>query len=316
MREQPPPVIRASEINHAAVAVDPRQLECFIAVAEELNLNRAALRLRMSQPPLTRRIKRLEREVGVDLFRRTSSGMALTEPGTVLLDRAYRIVALSAYAVDRTRRASAGEVGHLSIGYYDSAILDGIPALLSAFLSHHPDVTISFQLVPKHAQVDYLRDRLLHVGFGRDYPPERGIVNRVVGTEPLYLAIRDVSAPPNDRAASISDLRGMPLALYPDTRPGFADQVIHLCLAAGFAPIVAVEAGDVVACLAYVAIGAAAAVVPRSAARTRPRGVSFIPLAEAAPASLQCITTAENSSPSLRLFTAFVDNHPGQLTTA
>jgi len=76
----------------------------------------------MSQPPLTAPHQRLERELGVELFRRTAGGMELTEAGTVFLERAYRIVALSTRAVERTRLASDGEIGHLSVGYYDPAI--------------------------------------------------------------------------------------------------------------------------------------------------------------------------------------------------
>src|ERR1700739_651485 len=119
MSERPQPVFRVADTGRAA-AVDSRQLECFIAVAEELNINRAAVRLHMTQPPLTRRIQRLEHDVGVELFRRTAAGMELTEAGGVFLEGAYRIVALSTRAVERARLASKGEVGHLSMAYYDS----------------------------------------------------------------------------------------------------------------------------------------------------------------------------------------------------
>ena len=158
MSERPQPVFRVADTGRAA-AVDSRQLECFIAVAEELNINRAAVRLHMTQPPLTRRIQRLEHDVGVELFRRTPAGMELAEAGQILLERAYRIVTLSARAVERTRQASIGEVGHLSVGYYDSAILDAIPAIVSEFRHQYPDVKVSFELVPNRAQVDYLRDK-------------------------------------------------------------------------------------------------------------------------------------------------------------
>jgi len=307
MSERPQPVFRVADTGRAA-AVDSRQLECFIAVAEELNINRAAVRLHMTQPPLTRRIQRLEHDVGVELFRRTPAGMELAEAGQILLERAYRIVTLSARAVERTRQASIGEVGHLSVGYYDSAILDAIPAIVSEFRHQYPDVKVSFELVPNRAQVDYLRDKLLHVGFGRDYPQQQGVVCRTVAVENLYVAVREPSALASGRPVTVADLQDRPLVVYPASRPGFADDVIRMCRSAGFSPVIAVEADDVVACLAYVAIGEAMAVVPSSATRTRPHGVTFVPMGGAPPATLECISLAANAAPALALFTSFLDH--------
>ena len=287
--------------------LDPRQLECFIAVAEELNLNRAAIRLHMSQPPLTRRIQRLERELGVELFRRTAAGMELTEAGTVFLERAYRIVALSTRAVERTRLASGGEIGHLSVGYYDPAILNGIPELIRGFLDQHRYVTVSFELIAKHNQIDYLRDKVLHVGFGRHYPEEPGIVCRPVIFEPLYVAMLRTRSLDWRSPAAVVDLRDQPLIVYPATRPEFADEVIDMCMRAGFTPRVAIEAEDVVSCLAYVALGTAIAVVPESATKTVPDGVVFIPLGGAPPAPLYCAHLRDSSAPTLRLFIDYLD---------
>ncbi|WP_060937659.1 LysR family transcriptional regulator [Mycolicibacterium chlorophenolicum] len=293
------------------MVLDPRQLECFIAVAEELNLNRAAIRLHMSQPPLTRRIQRLERDLGVELFRRTPGGMELTEAGAVFLERAYRIVALSTCAVERTRLASNGEIGHLSVGYYDPAILTGIPELIRGFLDQHRLVTVSFELIAKHNQIDYLRDKVLHVGFGRHYPDEPGIVCRPVMSEPLYVAMHRSRALDWRSPATIADLRHQPLVVYPTMRPEFADEVIDLCLRAGFTPRVTIEAEDVVSCLAYVALGIAIAVVPDSATRTKPDDVDFIPLQDAPPAPLYCAHLRDNSAPTLRLFVDYLDTRLG-----
>lgn len=287
--------------------LDPRQLECFIAVAEELNLNRAAIRLHMTQPPLTRRIQRLERDVGAELFLRAAGGLELTEPGVVLLERAYRIVALSAHAAERTRHASAGELGHLAVGYYDSAILDGIPMLLKGFIERHRGVTVSFELVPKHTQIDYLRDKMLHLGFGRNYPMETGIACRQVLRERLYIALGKDHALSWGTPATVADLQDRPLVVYPSTRPEFADEIIDMCLQAGFSPRVAIEAKDGVSCLAYVAVGAAIAVVPESATRRRPYGVSFIPLSDAPPTPLYCVYSNSNAAPTLRLFIDYID---------
>jgi DNA-binding transcriptional LysR family regulator len=287
--------------------LDPRQLECFIAVAEEHNLNRAAARLHISQPPLTRRIQRIERDVGVELFRRTAAGMELTEAGAAFLERAYRIVALSTRAVRRARLASEGEVGHLSMAYYDSAIHGAVPALVRGFLDKHQRVTVSFELVAKHKQVDYLRDKVLHVGFGRHYPDEPGIECRPVVHEPLYVGLHHTRAMDWCSPASLSDLRDQPLIVYPTARPEFADEVIDMCVQAGFSPQVAIEAENDVACVAYLALGTAIAVVPESATKIRPDGVTFIPLRDAPPATLYCAYLPTNTAPTLRLFIDYLD---------
>jgi LysR family transcriptional regulator, benzoate and cis,cis-muconate-responsive activator of ben and cat genes len=286
MTGRPQPVFRTADAGHVAAA-DPRQLECFIAVAEELNINRAAARLNMTQPPLTRRIQRLEHDVGAELFCRTPGGMELTEAGRVLLERAYRIVTLTAHAVERARKASAGEVGHLRVGYYD---------------------------------------HLLHVGFGRDYAPSPDIACRTVALEELYIAAREPADFAAGRPAAVADLRDRPLVVYPATRPGFADDVIRMCRDAGFSPAIAIEADDVVACLAYVAVTEAIAVVPASATKTGPHEVTFIPLADALPAKLDCIWLAANPSPALAQLTGFLSarmhgpagsrDYPGQPATS
>jgi DNA-binding transcriptional LysR family regulator len=289
------------------MSVDPRQLECFIAVAEELSLHRAAARLHMTQPPLSRRIKKLERDIGATLFRRTPGGMELTEPGTILLERAYRIVKLTDHAVERTRLANAGGLGQLAVGYYDSAILDGIPSIISDFLERHPKVDVSFHLVPALTQIDYVRDRILHIGFGRHYSDEKGITQRSVLLEPLYVALK---LPPGEDPRgpmTIADLRGQPLVLYPTTRPGFADEVVAMCLDAGFPPMAAVHADDEIACLAYVAVGSAMAVVPESATKTLYRGVTYVPLVDAAPADLNCVYLSKPSTAVMQRFAAFLD---------
>jgi DNA-binding transcriptional LysR family regulator len=287
--------------------LDPRQLECFIAVAEELNLSRAAARLHMTQPPLTRRIHQLEHDLQVELFRRNAGGMELTEPGVELLARAYRIVALSNRAAEHTRLAASGGTGTLRVGYYDTAILEAVPALLRRFTAGVPNVAISLERVRKSVQVDYLRDDVLHVGFGENYTAETGITMRTMAAEQLHLAFTDPEPFLGRADTSLADLEGRPLVLYPRSRPGFADSVVDMCVQAGFAPTVAVEAEDIIACLAYVSIGAGVAVVPQSATHVRPDDVYFLPMRDAVPARVSCVYLAANSSPVLARFIGFLD---------
>jgi LysR family transcriptional regulator, benzoate and cis,cis-muconate-responsive activator of ben and cat genes len=288
-------------------ALDPRQLECFIAVAEELNLKRAAMRLFMTQPPLTRRIHRLEQAVGAELFRRTATGMELTDAGSELLTRAYRIVELSRHALESIALAKAGELGPLKVGYHDPAVVAGVPELLGEFVGRHPRIDIRFHLVPKHAQIDYLLDRSLHVAFGRDFVDAPGIIARTVITEDLFVAYRPDVYRIDHRELTPSDLEGLPLVVYPGQRGGFVDELFRRCREAGFTPLVAAEAEDVVATLAYVALGAAIGVVPESATSVHARGVTFKRLREMTPAEVTCIYAADDRSPTLELFVSFLE---------
>lgn len=291
-------------------ALDPRQLECFVAVAEELNLSRAAERLHMAQPPLTRRIHRLEVDVGTDLFRRTAGGMQLTESGEILLERAYRMIALSERAIERVRQGRSGELSTLDVGYYDSAILDGIPALMRPFTTQHPHVQVRFERTFKREQVDYLRDKVLHLAFGRHYPDERGIDTRVVAEERLLLAVNDHDTDKWPSPVQVDQLRGKPLIVFPAGRPEFADEVVHMCLRANFSPAVAIEAHDVVSAMAYVAIGRGVAVVPESATKTRTADVEFLPIADAPTTPLMCAFLSANRTPATDLFLSFLDERP------
>lgn len=119
-----------------------RHLRYFIAVAEERNIGRAAARLHISQPPLTRQIQQLEEQLGVQLFNRTPRGMELTPAGELLLDEAKNINAVIEQATERTQRAGQGKFGRLDVAIFGSAILDTIPRLLADFRGAYPDVKV------------------------------------------------------------------------------------------------------------------------------------------------------------------------------
>ncbi|MGI5144065.1 MULTISPECIES: LysR family transcriptional regulator [unclassified Streptomyces] len=286
--------------------IDLRQFECFIAVAEEGNISRAAARLHMTQPPLTRRIVRLERNIGARLFIRTASGVELTEAGAVLLDRAYRIVQLTEHAIDRARLADAGQAGSLVVGYFGSPMFDAVPRLLRGFLETRPAVSLHLERAAKNVQADAIRDGRMHLGFSRRYPSEPGLCVRHVASEPLYLALPEAHPLLEAGEAELGDLQEQQLVLFPAApRPSFADEVGQLCAQAGFSPHVAREAEDVVTALGYVATSGFCAVVPRSATGIALPGVGFVPLAGVPPVRLSCLYRADNV-PSL--VEAFLDH--------
>src|SRR5690349_8549680 len=119
--------------------MDLRQLKYFLAVAEERNFGRAAARLHISQPPITRQIKRLERELGVVLFERTHWGVNLTPAGEELLASATQVDDLVAYASDRARRAGRGAIGRLDVGVFGSGAIRIVPELLRRYVRANPE---------------------------------------------------------------------------------------------------------------------------------------------------------------------------------
>ena len=150
--------------------MDLRQLNYFIAVAETRHLGRAAERLHLSQPPLTRQIQQLEAELGVQLFRRTPRGMELTQAGEELLRDAQNIRTLVAQAAERAQRAGLGQAGRLDVGVYGSAMFGLVPQVLSAFRARHPDVELVLHYAQTPAQLPALRQGRVHLVFERMLP--------------------------------------------------------------------------------------------------------------------------------------------------
>jgi DNA-binding transcriptional LysR family regulator len=295
------------------VPIDVRQLECFIAVAEERHFGRAAARLHMTQPPLTRRITRLEREIGAQLFVRTRAGADLTGAGLVLLERAHRIVELSRNAVERTRLADAGQAGTLAVGYAGSTGFDLVPRLLRRFLESRPRVKLEIEQARKDVQADAIRDGRMHLGFNRQYQPEPGLAVRDLGSEPLYAAVPE-SHPLREKAqVQLADVCAEPLVLFPAApRPSFADEVTQMLMGTGGRPRIEAEAGDVLTALNYVAAARLCAVVPRSAVNVALPGVAFRPIVDAPPESFSCIYRASTVPALVREFLDFVDQAEGR----
>ena len=123
-----------------------RRFECFVAAARELHIGRAAERLGIAQPALSQQIRALEQSVGARLLRRAGRGIALTEAGAAILPEAAAALEQEARAVHVARRAARGELGEISIGYVNTAMLGPeLPTLLSAFRRSVPDARIDLR---------------------------------------------------------------------------------------------------------------------------------------------------------------------------
>ena len=286
--------------------MDLRQLKYFIAVAEELNIGRAAARLHISQPPLSRQIQQIEDELAALLFERTSRGVKLTQAGEMFLLEARNICFLLEQSIERTKRAGEGKLGRLDIAIFGSGILDTIPKLLLFFRQRYPDVKIVLHTMEKGQQIQALRQRRISVGFNRMLTPMHDINTELVNTEKLLLAINTGDPLASLKAVPFQALADNPVVVFPTgTRPNFVDKTLSLCRDAGFEPDITQEVGDAVTGMALVASGFGICLVPESTTRLKIPGVAYRRILDAPPNAeidLSCIFRANDRTPLLQVF--------------
>ena len=301
----------------AASRLDSKQLECFVAVAEELSVSRAAARLHMTQPPLTRRIIRLEKELGATLFLRTSTGMVLTEVGATLLDRAYEVLDLIVAAFSETREVAARGPQLLTIAYEEEVVFSELPSLLGEFAARHRGAEIRLRRVPHSEHVDGLKTRAFDMAIGGTRPLPDDVVALTVRQESTMLAV-PVSYPrqPGRRPFRLADLAGARMVTYPSTqlllRPIAHPRVDAEHISSGGSvesgrSEATVETGGLLECLGHVAMGAGIALVPMSISRIGFPGVRFEDCVHAPTAALD-VLWRRNASPLVVALAAFLDD--------
>ena len=282
-----------------------RHLRYFVALAEELNFGRAAARLHISQPPLTRQIQQLEEKIGACLFLRTARGVELTTAGKTLLVEAQRILGMVKVAEERTGKAARGQIGRLDVGIFGSAILNHIPRLLLEFRNQYPEVEIALYPMTKAEQTEALRAHQITVGFNRHVPTEPDIVVETVHFEPLVIALNRKHPLARQKSIRITEIVDEPLILYPrNTRVSFAHDVLNLIRSAGGVPNVVQEVTDVVTAIALVASGFGICVTPQAASSLKLPGVIYRQIKADPPPGIElaCLYRRNDESPILGAF--------------
>lgn len=285
--------------------MDLRHLKYFVTLAEELNFHRAAERLHISQPPLSRQIRQLEEELGTPLFSRGARGVELTQAGHTLREEAQRIIGMVAIACERTGKAGRGQIGRLDVGIFGSAILYHIPRLLMQFRNRYPEVEIALHQLPRAEQIVGLRERRLTVGISRRVPEEPDIVVETMFQEPLVIALNRAHPLARRKAIRIAEIVHEPLILYPSKiRPGLVEDVMVLMDREGARPRIVQEVTDVVTAIALVASGFGVCVTPKAASSLRLPGVIYRPIKAAPPPciELSCLYRRGDASPILAAF--------------
>lgn len=287
--------------------MEVRQLSCFIAVAEDRHLGRAAKRLSLSEPPLTRHIKALEQELGVQLFTRTPRGMTLTQGGDAFLRDARSMFSLLGQAAERAQRAARGQTGRLDVGLYGSGVFAVVPQLLAGFRRAHPDVDLSFHYAQTPDQVTALRQGRVLIVFERLLPSnEPDLEVELVAREPLVVAMSESHPLAKRKVLDIKLLQGQKIIL--GSSPVAAATAVELCRRAGFEPQFAPAAGDLVMASLLASLDVGVALVPRSITHVGFPGIAYRPLKRdpAAFMDLHCYYLRGETSPLLQAMLATV----------
>uniref|UniRef100_UPI00118413E4 LysR family transcriptional regulator n=1 Tax=Elioraea rosea TaxID=2492390 RepID=UPI00118413E4 len=270
--------------------IDLRRLHAFVITVEEGHVTRAAERLGMRQPPLSRLLQGLEAELGFRLLRRLPRGVAPTEAGRVLLEEARAVLGRAKAAEDAVRRAGRGEAGRLAVGFTSSASMHPfVPAALRRFREAFPAVEVTLDEAGTVELVEAVRAGGIDAAFVRSpVAPVPGLRAEALLEEPMVAALPEghrLAAPDEAesavRALPLAALAAEPFLVYRRrTAPGLHDAILAACREAGFSPAIVQEAPRLTATLSLVAAGIGVSIVPASMRRLGIDGVAWRILAE------------------------------------
>jgi DNA-binding transcriptional LysR family regulator len=283
-----------------------RHLRYFIAVAEELNFSRAAERMHMAQPPLSAAIRQLERDLGVDLFVRTTREVKLTDAGRAFLVGARRTLADAELAAEDAKRAAAGELGQLRIAFSWSTRFETLPALGRAFRATHPDVELLAQemwnarMGPAFANgsIDIALSVCPEIAAELDLAPIR--------KERLVALLPDGHPLMHEEAIPLSALADEDFVLFPrEIAPRLHDAFVAIYRRAGFEPRLRNESFHTGWDLGVLAEIPAVAIAPQTVSGGLPDGIAAVLLSEPTDSLETCLVwRAGDSSPPVAAFVA------------
>ena len=261
--------------------MDIKQLRYFVAVAEEQNFTRAAKRLFIAQPPLSRQIQQLEDELGVTLFERGTRPLKMTEAGRFLYTHATRLLVKTNELKAMTQRVGKIERS-LSIGFVATTLYGLLPRVIRQFREQYPMVKVSLHEMTSSQQLAALKSGEIDVGFGRLRIEDPSIRRIVLREESLMVAV-PTSHPYSKRKSSLKlkDLVDRRLLVFPKApRPSFADQILAFFHDRGLTPSKVSEVRDLQIAIGLVAAGEGMSIVPSSMRAFVRHDVSYLELNE------------------------------------
>lgn len=278
-----------------------RGLRYFMVLAQELHFGRAAVRLNISQPPLTQHIKRLEADLGALLFERNNRSVRLTAAGTALLLETRRVIG----DIDGLRRvvreAQSGEMGLLRAGFMSSAPFARARDLYGCLARDLPGVSVTWYGLTTSEQIRALRNFQIDLGFVYLPADIRGLKMLPVVSDKMVLAVHVSHRFAHRRRASLSLFRDDGFILPPrENAPGLHDLIVATCQAAGFSPEIPHRARDMLAMISLVSMGTGVSMVPRWLTASGFPDVRYLQISEPCPTvQLSLVWNPDNKSPVL-----------------
>ncbi|ATP40908.1 LysR family transcriptional regulator [Solibacillus sp. R5-41] len=262
--------------------IDIRKIRYFIMVAEELNFSRAAERLRMAQPPLSQEIRKLEEELGVQLFHRTKRMVELTDAGKIFLEGSQQTLFQLERTIEETQLAAEGKIGNLIIGFVDST--EVVIEVLNKFRERFPKIHLILREMTTEQQLKALYEKQIHIGFIRSKQNNEILSSEVCSEETLRLVLHQ-----DHPFASLSEiplqlLIGEPFILFPrHLGSNFYDLIISYFRDHGVNLNVVQEAVQMHTIVNLVATGMGVSVVPSSVESYKRPGVIYKKIQETTP---------------------------------
>lgn len=289
------------------------QLRGFVAVAEEGNFGRAAERLSITQPPLSRQIQKLENEIGLQLLERTPRGATLTPAGRTFLSDARRLLSLAAAAPLVARRVATGTSGTVRIGFTAVAAFTVLRRWMQIARTELPDVDLVLNEMVSRDQLDALLAGEIDVGLLRSVPRSGPLRAELVFREPLVAAIpRDDPLAQDDRPLTLDQLAGRDIVTYSPLESGYFYELVAAAFRqARIRPRYRNHVSQVHTLLALVDAGLGVALVPHSATLMNMSGIAYreIPELVQQKVELYRVWRTDSDLPPLRRLMSVVDEH-------
>lgn len=255
-----------------------RHLRYFLEITKDLNMTKAAERLNMSQPPLSRQLKQLEEELGADLFHRNAKTLQLTRAGKVLKDKASALLRNVEDIEKAMKRIGKKGDSWLNIGFVPSTIYGFLPDFLRHYRKSQPQVEISLLELMSQDQMIALKSGAIDVGIGRMMLEDPLIKHEILFAEPIMLVVPKGHPLAKKNSVELAELQSEAMILYPvKPRPNYSDQISALFHKRNLEINIIQEAQELQTTLGLVASGVGVSIVPESVMKMRTEDVVYIP---------------------------------------
>ncbi|MDE1169696.1 MAG: LysR substrate-binding domain-containing protein [Verrucomicrobium sp.] len=261
--------------------IQTRELEYFLAVAEELSFVKAARRLHLSQPPLSRHIQILEGKLGTSLLKRDTRNVSLTPEGALFAEQAREILQQMDRAVESVSRARKGQVDRLRIGFVGALLEEKMPNLLRRFHQSHPECQLQLFEMDAAQQLEALQEKKIDGAFIGTAPARLPAKLDMIPwkTAPLYIVLAGDHPLAKRREITLESVAHEPwIVLAASSAPAFHSYFLDLCSKSGFRPRITTEVRRYPEAMAMVAVGEGVCLAADTVLRLAPRDVVFRPL--------------------------------------